>query len=131
VKQNSAASALLAAVVDLVLVVVFVLVGRASHNEGPLGTLVTLWPFLAGLVIGWIGARAWRTPLALRWTGVTIWAATVIVGMLLRTVAGQGVQLGFVIVTAVVLGIFLLGWRAIAHCVLRVRARRTSQVRRP
>ena len=128
-KQNSAASALLAAVVDVVLVVVFVLIGRASHNEGPLGTLVTLWPFLAGLVIGWIGARAWRTPFTLRWTGLTIWAATVIVGMLLRSVAGQGVQFGFVIVTAVVLGIFLLGWRAIAHIVLRVRARRAAQVR--
>jgi hypothetical protein len=124
VKQNPAASALLAAIVDLVLVVAFVLIGRASHNEGLLGTLVTLWPFLAGLAIGWIGSRAWRTPFTLRWTGLTIWAATVIVGMLLRAVAGQGVQLGFVIVTTVVLATFLLGWRAIAQFVLRRRAGR-------
>lgn len=114
----------MAAIVDVVLVVVFVLIGRASHSEGPLGTLVTLWPFLGGLAIGWIGARAWRTPFRLRWTGLTIWAATVIVGMLLREVSGQGVQLGFVIVTTVVLALFLLGWRGIAQLVLRRRARR-------
>ena len=123
-EQKPAASAVLAAIVDIVLVVVFVLIGRASHNEGPRGTLATLVPFLAGLAIGWIGARAWRAPFVLRWTGLTIWAATVMVGMLLRAVAGQGVQLGFVVVTTVVLAIFLLGWRAIAQFVLRRRSRR-------
>jgi hypothetical protein len=117
-------SALLAGVVDLVLVVAFVLIGRASHNEGPWGTLVTLWPFVTGLAIGWIGARAWRSPLRLRWTGLTVWAATVIIGMLLRAVSGQGVQLGFVIVTTVVLAAFLLGWRGIAQLVLRRRSAR-------
>ena len=110
--------------IDVVLVAAFVLIGRASHNEAPLGALVTLWPFLAGLAIGWIGARAWRSPFSLRWTGLTIWAATVIVGMLLRSASGQGIQLGFVIVTTVVLAIFLLGWRGIARLVLRRRARR-------
>jgi len=124
VKLNPATSALLCALVDVALVVAFVLIGRASHNEGALGTLVTLWPFLAGLAVGWIGARAWRTPLTVRWTGLTLWAATVVVGMLLRGVSGQGVQFGFVIVTAVVLAIFLLGWRGIAQLVLRGRARR-------
>jgi hypothetical protein len=119
VKQN--ASIVLAALADVVLVVAFVLIGRASHNEGPLGTLVTLWPFLAGLAVGWLGARAWQSPFRVRWTGITIWAATVIVGMLLRLASGQGVQLGFVIVATVVLGIFLLGWRGIALLVIRRR----------
>jgi hypothetical protein len=124
VTQKTAPSALLAAVVDIVCVTAFVLIGRASHSEGPLGTLVTLWPFLAALAIGWIGALGWRSPFTLRWTGLTIWAATVIVGLLLRAVADQGVQVGFVIVTAVVLAIFLLGWRAIAQFVLRRRTHR-------
>ena len=123
-KLNSPAPALAAALVDAVLVVVFVLIGRASHSEGAQGLLITLWPFLAALTIGWIGARAWRTPLALRWTGVTIWTAAVTVGMLLRGVSGQSVQLAFVIVTSVVLAIFLLGWRGIALLVLRRRSRR-------
>ena len=117
-------SALLAVAVDAILVVAFVLIGRASHSEGPLGTLVTLWPFLVGLAVGWLGARAWRTPFRVRWTGITVWAATVIVGLLLRVVSGQGVQPGFVIVTTVVLAIFLLGWRGIALLVLRRRAAR-------
>jgi hypothetical protein len=114
----------LAFLLDIVLVGAFVTIGRASHNEGPLGTLVTLWPFLAGLAIGWIGARAWRTPFTLRWTGLTVWAGTVIVGILLRAVSGQGVQFGFVVVTTLVLAIFLLGWRGIVQLVLRARARR-------
>lgn len=109
----------LAFLLDLGLVVAFVLIGRASHDEGLLGTLTTLWPFLVGLMVGWIGARAWRSPRALRWAGLTIWAATVIVGMLLRVLVGQGVQFGFVVVTILVLGVFLLGWRGIAQLVLR------------
>lgn len=119
-----ASSALLAAVVDALLVIAFVLIGRASHNEGPLGTIVTLWPFLVGLAVGWIGARAWRTPLRIRWTGLTVWAATVIVGVLLRLVGGQGVQIAFVIVATVVLAFFLLGWRAVGNLVVLLRSRR-------
>ena len=40
---------------DLVLVVAFVLIGRRSHDEGSAlaGVLTTLWPFAAGLVVGW------------------------------------------------------------------------------
>jgi hypothetical protein len=115
---------LLAFLFDLALVVIFVMIGRASHNEGPAGVFTTLWPFAVGLVVGWAGARAWASPARIRWTGITIWAATVIVGILLRLVAGQGVQFSFVVVTTIVLGVFLLGWRGIAQLVLRRRARR-------
>ncbi|MES2092414.1 MAG: DUF3054 domain-containing protein [Actinomycetota bacterium] len=124
-KQNAVPSAVLAAIVDVVLVFAFVLIGRASHNEGPRGVVVTLWPFIVGLAIGWIGARAWRTPFRLRWTGLTITTATVIVGILLRAVSGQGVQASFVTVTTVVLAIFLLGWRVIAQAVIRLGVRRS------
>jgi hypothetical protein len=124
VRLSPASSAILAAIVDGLLVTAFVLIGRASHSEGPLGTLVTLWPFLVGLAVGWIGARAWRTPFRIRWTGLTVWAATVIIGILLRVVSGQGVQIAFVIVATVVLALFLLGWRAIAILAARLRSRR-------
>jgi hypothetical protein len=43
--------------------------------------------------------------------------------MLLRVASNQGVQLSFVIVASVVLGVFLLGWRAIALLVKRSRSR--------
>ena len=106
------------------LVLVFVLIGRASHDENPvLGALVTLWPFLAGLAVGWAVSRGWRAPLAVVRTGLPVWGATVIVGMLLRLASGQGVQLSFIIVTCIVLAAFLLGWRAIAKLVLRRRRR--------
>ena len=109
--------------IDAVLVLVFVLIGRASHDENPvLGALVTFWPFAVGLVVGWLVARAWRAPLAVVRTGLPVWAVTVVVGMLLRVVSGQGVQPSFVVVTAVVLAAFLVGWRALAR--LRPSARR-------
>jgi hypothetical protein len=118
-------SARLAQAIDVVLVLVFVLIGRASHTEGfsvP-GTLETLWPFLVGLVVGHIVMRAWRRPFAVLWTGVGVWISTVVIGMLLRLASAQGVELSFVIVAAIVLGVFLLGWRGIALLVTRRRRR--------
>jgi hypothetical protein len=41
--------------------------------------------------------------------------------MLLRILSSQGVQWSFVIVTTIVLGVFLLGWRALAGLLLRRR----------
>jgi hypothetical protein len=116
----------LAFLADALFVLVFVLIGRASHNENPvLGALVTYWPFFVALVIGWAVARAWKSPLAVLRSGVPIWIVTVAVGMLLRALSGQGAQVSFVIVTSVVLGVFLLGWRAIARLVV---ARRRARV---
>lgn len=112
-----------AMLVDAALVLAFVLIGRASHNEGLLGTLNTLWPFLGGLTLGWLLMRAWRSPRRIVWTGIGIWLGAAAGGLLLRVVAGQGVQPGFAIVTAVVLGVFLLGWRGIALLVHRARSR--------
>ena len=115
---------MLAFILDLLLVIAFVLIGRSSHDENPIaGALVTLWPFAVGLVIGWLGARGWRRPLALWPTGITVWIVTVAVGMALRVVSGQSVQLSFVIVASVVVGVFLVGWRAVAMLVKRVRRR--------
>jgi hypothetical protein len=116
----------LAFLADALFVLVFVLIGRASHDENPvLGALVTYWPFFVALVIGWAVARAWKSPLAVLRSGVPIWIVTVAVGMLLRALSGQGVQVSFVIVTSVVLWVFLLGWRAIARLVV---ARRRARV---
>lgn len=108
------------------MLLLFVVIGRASHGEGLWGVLVTWWPFLAGLVVAWLVLTARRTPLRIVWTGVGVWLITVAVAMLLRVVSGQGVQLSFVIVTFLVLGVFLLGWRAIALLVQRQRRRGAS-----
>ncbi|KGJ71983.1 hypothetical protein GY21_18505 [Cryobacterium roopkundense] len=111
-----------AAALDAAFALLFVLIGRASHGEGLLGTLNTWWPFLGGLLIGWLVMRAWRSPQRIVWTGIGIWVATVAGGLLLRVASGQGVQLSFAIVTAITLGVFLIGWRGLALLVHRLSA---------
>lgn len=111
-------------VIDVALVVVFAAIGRASHAESILaGLWITSWPFLAALVAGWTLSLAWRSPLAVIRTGLPVWLVTVVGGMLLRAVAGQGVQIAFVIVAASVLLLFLVGWRGLV-ALLRRRSRR-------
>jgi hypothetical protein len=117
-------TALLAFAADAALVLVFVLIGRATHENPLLGALVTYWPFATGLAVGWVVAAAWRRPLRVWPSAVVIWPVTVLLGMLLRVASGQGVQWSFVIVTVVVLGVFLLGWRGLAKATRGIRARR-------
>ncbi|MGT2426040.1 DUF3054 domain-containing protein [Amnibacterium kyonggiense] len=105
--------ALVAFAIDLVAVAVFVAIGRASHREDEAGFAVTFWPFATGLVIGWLGARGWRRPFSITRTGLLAWVGTVLFGMLLRALAGQGVQVAFVVVASIVVGALLLGWRAL------------------
>ncbi|MBW8486290.1 DUF3054 domain-containing protein [Actinomadura parmotrematis] len=113
-----------AAVADVLCVLVFVGIGRASHDEAGsvTGFLGTAWPFLAGLAAGWGVTRAWRRPLAVWPVGAGVWAATVAGGMALRAVSGQGVAVAFVIVACLFLGLALLGWRLAALGVRRQRA---------
>jgi peptidoglycan/LPS O-acetylase OafA/YrhL len=109
-----------AVVLDTALVLVFVLIGRSSHDEGfsLLGSLDTAWPFVIGLCVGWLVSRAWRAPLSLTRTALPVWASTVVIGVALRALGGQGVAVSFVIVTLLVLAVFLVGWRAIAVLVV-------------
>ncbi len=112
---------------DALAVLVFVAVGRASHAETRpvLGVLVTAWPFLVGLLAGWALSllRGRAVPVAVR-RGIPLWASTVVVGMLLRVATGRGMAPSFVVVAAVVLGAFLLGWRGVAALARRRRERR-------
>ncbi len=111
----------LAVVLDACCVLVFVVIGRASHTQGEAlaGIASTAWPFLAGLAVGWAASRAWRRPLALAPAGVVVWLCTVAVGMVLRVVAGQGTAVAFIVVALAFLGLFLLGWRAVAALITR------------
>ena len=110
---------------DVVLVVVFVLIGRRSHEESGavLGLLRTAWPFLVGLGAGWLAVRAWRRPVRVWPEGVVVWLVTVALAMVLRAVSGQGVAFSFLVVTLVVLALFLLGWRAVLPLARRLRTR--------
>src|SRR3984885_12093617 len=92
---------------------IFVISGRASHTKGEprAGIASTAWPFLAGLGIGWLAARGWRRPLAIRPEGLVIWLAAVALGMIFRVVSGQGTAVAFIAVALAFLALFLLGWR--------------------
>ena len=120
----------IALVVDIAFVVIFAAIGRASHGEevvGPdgLGLAQTTWPFLVALLVGWLTMRLWRFPLSILNAGVAVWLYTVIGGMLLRAISGQGVQTAFVIVASIVLAVFLVGWRVVVSLILRRRSPRS------
>jgi hypothetical protein len=115
---------MLAVAADVVLVIAFAAIGRASHDSDVWsGLWQTAWPFLAGLGIGWLVMRAWRAPAAPVRTGLGVWAITVGGGMLLRWVSGQGTAIPFIIVASLTLLVALVGWRVIAAIVRRVRRR--------
>jgi Protein of unknown function (DUF3054) len=114
-------SARVAVVLDVCCVLIFVVIGRASHTKGEYlaGIASTSWPFLCGLAVGWVASRAWRRPLALRPAGLVVWLCTVALGMILRVVSGQGTAIAFIIVALAFLGLFLLGWRVLGRLVTR------------
>jgi peptidoglycan/LPS O-acetylase OafA/YrhL len=109
-------SRLLAAFLDIGFVLAFVIIGRASHTKGETlaGIASTSWPFLTGLACGWLAGRVWRQPAVLFPAGVAAWLGTVIVGMVLRVVSGQGTAFAFICVALAFLCLFLLGWRLAA-----------------
>lgn len=116
--------AALSVLADVIFVLVFVVIGRASHHDGEslAGVASTAWPFLAGLAIGELATRAWRSPFTLVPTGIGVWLATVAGGQLLRVISGQGTEFAFVLVSAAFLGLFLLGWRVVAVRLPAVRS---------
>jgi len=99
-------------------VLVFAAVGRSSHADGvdALGVLSTALPFLLGLLVGWLVGRAWRAPLRLP-VGVAVWFGVVVVGLGVRTAFTHRLPLTFLLVAAVSLALFLLGWRAVARLI--------------
>jgi DUF3054 family protein len=121
----------LAAVLDTGCVLAFVAIGRASHSKGEAlgGIAATAWPFLAALAVGWLvmgvpAVRGWRHPAALAPAGLTVWGATVALGMAARVIAGQGTAGAFIVVALAFLGLFLMGWRLLWNLAAQLRATR-------
>lgn len=114
----------IALIVDLILVVLFTIVGHYthSHNFDPQGLMTTAWPFAAALVLAWLLTAVWDRPIAPLATGTGVWAITVLVGLVLRGVTGAGgdpgsVPVSFMIVATSLNLITLVGWRLIATAV--------------
>jgi len=114
--------------IDLVFVVVFAAVGRASHGESITGTFLTAWPFLVACLVAWVvllilgdDGLGWRA-------GLIVWLVTLIGGMALRVAAGDTAAVAFIIVATIFTAVTLLGWRLIGLRVAAGRARRTAPV---
>ncbi|QGW26096.1 MULTISPECIES: DUF3054 domain-containing protein [unclassified Dietzia] len=110
---------------DAVSVVVFATFGRGAHSEGlGIGQVWgTAWPFLVGLLVGWIAVLiARRDPARVR-AGVVVWACTLVGGMVIRGLGdGRVPHWSFMVVAALATGVFLVGWRALRAAVSRRRA---------
>jgi hypothetical protein len=106
---------------DVVFVLVFAAIGRHNHEESSalVGIAKTAWPFLVGLALGWVAMRAWRRPTAIWPEGAVVWVSTVAAGMVLRVVSGADTAFSFIVVATIVLGVFLLGWRAVVRLLHR------------
>jgi hypothetical protein len=112
----------LAAALDLLAVVVFAAAGKSSHAEhGGLGEVLEIaWPFAAGAAVGWAAHLAIRrTPPVAPVAGVWVVGGALVVGHLLRVVTGRGTAPSFVVVSAVVLLVLLVGWRWVARLLPR------------
>lgn len=110
-----------AILVDLLLVAVFATIGRASHSEGltPSGILGTAWPFLTACLVAWaVMLLRKRDHLGIG-AGLFTWFVTWAGGLFFRVSGGDTAEIPFVIVAAIVLLLFLLGWRLIARLVSR------------
>lgn len=118
----TAVAALVMFVLDAVLIVVFSTFGRGAHSEGLGAAQVwgTAWPFLVGLVVGWLILLVARRAPGTVGSGVAVWISSLVVGMVIRGFGdGRVPHWSFIIVAAVVTAVFLIGWRAIRAAVLR------------
>jgi hypothetical protein len=106
---------------DLAVVLVFVSIGRAHHNDGESakGIFTTTWPFAIGLLLAWLFLIKTKRG---GWTfkaGVLVASVTTAVGMILRVIAGQGTAASFIIVAFAFLLFGMLGWRLIAKVITK------------
>jgi hypothetical protein len=104
-----------AVALDIVIVLVFVAIGRTAHAHGvtSAGLASTAWPFLAGLAVGWLALAIGRRDGMALSSGLVVWITTVVLGMVFRVVSGQGTAVAFVFVALGFLGLTMVGWRAV------------------
>ena len=107
--RPSRRAAVIAAIVDVVAVVVFVAIGRRNHDESTAlsGVLGVAAPFLIALGASWLVLRTWRGPFN-RASFVATWVITVVAGLFLRKIVfDRGIATSFIIVATITLGVLI------------------------
>jgi len=102
-----------AAALDLVATLVFVVIGlHAHHHRAYLSELLSVWsPFAVGLAVGWwLVRQRGLNPRRPRATAVIV-TCCVAIGMIIRVIVGQGTAPAFIAVAFVFLSLFLFAWR--------------------
>ena len=112
-------------VVDTMVVIVFVAIGRSTHDHGlgVKGMVSTTWPFATGLSLSWLllALRGRRGESLI--DGVILTLLTVAIAMTLRVLSGQGAAFAFVLVTLGFLGTGFSASRVLRRCNFRARSR--------
>jgi hypothetical protein len=100
-------------VVDFLVVLLFVGIGRSNHHHvvNLSGMVSTTWPFAVGLAVGWLLVFLRHQRGVSLGAGVEVWLSTVAVGMIVRVIAGQGTAFAFILVALGFLGALMLGLR--------------------
>lgn len=113
---------------DLLAVLLFVGIGRSVHTGslGLSGYASTAWPFVTGLLVGWIATTARRATGSSIVSGLVICLITVAIGMVLRVASGQGTAAAFILVALGFLGVTMLGWRVVLIALSRLRRDRPT-----
>lgn len=106
---------------DAALVVLFAVLGNRAHDTGlsPTHIGATAWPFLTGLVLGWLLTRSWKRPSQLWPAGAAVVIVTVAVGLALRVLfTDGGAELSFILVATGTLGLLLMARRLLTAWLL-------------
>jgi hypothetical protein len=116
-------------VIDIVLIILFTMLGRQTHEHGltPLGIAQTAAPFLlAYLLVSVAAFFAWGPLVGKIWPdAIVVWIVTAGLGLILRVMFGATAAPAFQIVTIVTLGLFLVGHAAI-RALVRAKSRRSA-----
>lgn len=109
------------AATDLVLIILFALLGRREHEHALsiVGILMTALPFLIAYVIMTLLSKPNKTINKLFPVGLLVWIGTVALGLALRIALGSTAAVPFIIVAFLVLGAFLMGRRLVTSLVAR------------
>lgn len=111
-------------IIDAVLMVIFAIIGVSSH-DGDLGlanVARVAIPFMLPYLLLALAIKPAKLVHNIFPAGIALWILTVILGLVLRAVIFEDTSaLAFILVTAGVLGVFLLGRRSISTLVTRER----------